>query len=90
MNIDKGNQGRDGKDTPVIGNIANSSGHCSDTPYELKTVTGVPVAGVVRTSGEGSVWLMIGTDSGFETMTSLIFGWMKLFEKALDVSRSRP
>ena len=48
MNIDKGNQGTDGKDARVIGNIANSSGQCSGTPYELKTVTGVPVAGLVK------------------------------------------
>jgi hypothetical protein len=45
MNIDKGNQGTDGKDARVIRTIANSSGQCSNTPSELKTVTGVPVAG---------------------------------------------
>jgi len=78
MNIDKGNQHAGGKDALVIGNIANSSGQCSDTPYELKTVVGVPVPRSVKTSDDGSVWLMIGTDSGYESMTSLYYVGVRL------------
>lgn len=79
MNIDKGTQGVGGKNALVIGNVANSSRQCADTPYEMKTVTGVPLPDVVKTSTDGAVWLMIGTDSGFESMTSLYYVGVRLF-----------
>lgn len=85
MNIDKGDQGNDGKDARVIGDIANSSTMCSGTPYEMKTVTGIPVARTVRVSAEGSVWLMIGTDSGFEAMTSLYYARVLLLGKPVAI-----
>ena len=83
MNIDKGDQGVGGKDALVIGNVANSSGQCSNTPYEMKTVAGVPVARTVRTSVDGSVWLMIGTDSGFESMTCLYYVGVRLVARIM-------
>lgn len=83
MNIDKGNQGNGGKNALVIGNIANTSRLCADTPYQMKTVAGVPVPSPVKTSSDGSLWLMIGTDSGFESMTSLYYTAVRLHGQVL-------
>jgi hypothetical protein len=83
MNIDKGDQSTSGKDASVIGNVANSSSVCSGTPYEMKTVRGVPVARLVRTSSDGSLWLLMATDSGFESMTSLYYTNVRLLGKVV-------
>lgn len=77
MNIDKGNQAVGGADAEVLGHIANSRPSCQglggDYPswdFELKTLTGGKTL-LVTADESGVVWLLVGTDSGFEGRTRL-------------------
>lgn len=69
MNIDKGNQANSGEDAIIIGNIAKPS----ETPgFELVSLmTTEPLSTVSNV--DGSLWLMVGTDSGFEGTTDLYY-----------------
>lgn len=72
MNIDKGNQSQDGEHMTVIGNIAVSSTTSDFTEIERNNSTSnTPLT--VRTSSQGELWLIIGTDSGFEGKTTLYY-----------------
>ena len=73
MTVDKGNQSTGGSDAVVLGNIANSNTDCSNFVYELKELSGGFPAFTVRTDGTGSLWWMVGTDSGFEATTTLYY-----------------
>lgn len=73
MNIDKGNQGTSGKDAIVIGDVTSSTACDQGTPqYELKRLK-TPRAVRVRADGAGTAWLLIGTDSGYEAVTTLYY-----------------
>jgi hypothetical protein len=70
LNIDKGNQSQGGKDAVVIGTAGNLSG----TPtWELKELQGGSDRLAITSSADGSAWLLVGTDSGFEGRTSLYY-----------------
>lgn len=73
MNIDKGNQSQGGVNAIVIGNIANST-LCEQNirRYEIRQLRS-PEPVLVTTDGAGSAWLLVGTDSGFEGVTSLYY-----------------
>jgi hypothetical protein len=73
MNIDKGNQSRGGENAQVIGNVANSNTDCNNPAYELKVLNNDSEFFVVETDSEGKLWIMIGTDSGFEATTTLYY-----------------
>jgi hypothetical protein len=76
MNIDKGNQASEGEDTINLGTFANPN-------IDLETFTGEEYAlmnlnneGIPFrvTSGEdGSIWVIIGSDSGFEGPTTIYY-----------------
>ena len=73
MTIDKGNQAQNGRDASNVGNIANGES-CDfagpDPDYKSVRRTHVHTSRV-RTDSQGNLWVMIGTDSGFEGTTSL-------------------
>ncbi len=70
MNIDKGNQSNGGTDMIAIGNVANG-----DTKFIYRLVNrnnaDSPVS--VTANEDGEVWLILGTDSGFEATTTLYY-----------------
>jgi hypothetical protein len=71
MNVDKGNQSQGGTDAIVLGNIAVNTPVEAPT-YQIKTLKNETPFEL--TTGESdTVWLMIGTDSGFEGKTKLYF-----------------
>lgn len=74
MNIDKGNQAVGGSDAIVLGDFANSR-ECgdSDTGYVQKTLTSETGSFVTTTAADGSIWLLLSTDSGFEATTTIYF-----------------
>lgn len=74
MNIDKGNQSIGGSDAIVIGDFANSR-DCEDEDfsYELKTLTSDENAFSTFADSEGVLWVLFGTDSGFEGTTSIYY-----------------
>ncbi len=75
MNVDKGNQSTGGTAASVAGNIANGIPCEQASPY-------YPFALIqrshqhttnVRANANGELWLLVGTDSGFEGLTSLYY-----------------
>lgn len=80
MNIDKGNQSTGGKDMVVLGNIEKVDS--SDESYQLKTFE---KSFEVKTSPNGEVWVVIGTDSGFEGLTEIYITNVKVeFEEVTE------
>ncbi len=71
MNIDKGNQSAGGEDMVVLGDISNADATI-DT-YAIKTLTNAGQPLLVESDDEGNLWLIVGTDSGFEGLTSLYY-----------------
>jgi hypothetical protein len=73
MNIDKGNQALSGRDASNVGTIANGQ-DCeaagADPTYKPVRKTHVHMARV-RTDSQGNLWVLVGTDSGFEGTTSI-------------------
>lgn len=74
MNIDKGNQAVGGSDAIVLGDFANGR-ECGDsnTDYMRKTLRSEPGAFSGVTAEDGSMWILLGTDSGFEAPTTIYF-----------------
>jgi len=76
MNIDKGNQASTGEDMINLGTIANPN-------IDLETFTGDEYAIMnlnnqalsfhVTSDADGSIWVMIGSDSGFEGATTIYY-----------------
>jgi hypothetical protein len=71
MNLDKGNQSVGGRDMIVIGNVAKPEDGNKNYVLLLRHQHGQPHA--VTTAGDGSLWLIFGTDSGFEGQTALYY-----------------
>lgn len=73
MNIDKGNQSQGGADAKVIGDFANGT---DENMYTLKQLhTEFPVE--VKSNESGELWLIVGTDSGFESTTTIYYNQIK-------------
>jgi FG-GAP-like repeat len=74
MNVDKGDQIIGGRYASVFGNVAN--GRTPDPadaePYVSVTRTGTH-AFAARSDAAGNLWLLVGTDSGFEGLTRLYY-----------------
>ena len=76
MNIDKGNQIEDGENMVTIGDVGGPS---DGKGYVLLTRTNGPDIAhtekqlVVRTNNKGELWLIVGTDSGYEGTTTLYY-----------------
>jgi hypothetical protein len=72
MNVDIGHQAQDGAAAQVIGNIATSITDCHNEQYEVKELE-TPAPLITRSDRSGTLWVFVGTDSGFEGKTSLIY-----------------
>lgn len=70
INIDKGSQNNDGKDAIRIGDIGTGD---SDEVYKLITRSNQATPFNTRTNAQGELWLIVGTDSGFEGLTTLYY-----------------
>lgn len=76
LNWDKGNQASGGSDAIIAGDFANSQ-ECSATDvvttYEKKTLTTNKGTYSTVTDDKGNLWILMGTDSGFEGTTTIYF-----------------
>lgn len=76
LNWDKGNQAAGGSDAIIAGDFANSQ-ECSatdvETTYLKKTLITEKGAYSTVTDDKGNLWLLLGTDSGFEGTTTIYF-----------------
>ena len=69
MNVDKGNQSQGGSNARVIGDFANGT---DQERYTLLTESlDRPIT--VTADDNGSIWLLVGTDSGFEGRTTIYY-----------------
>lgn len=71
MNLDKGNQSNGGVNMSVIGNVAKPDDGTENYVPLLRHQHGQPFS--VTTAGDGSLWLIFATDSGFEGQTALYY-----------------
>ncbi len=71
MNIDKGDQSAGGANAGVLGTVDNSL-LCNDARWVKVTKTSS--TGVeVQADASGQLWLIVGTDSGYEGLTQLYY-----------------
>jgi len=71
MTIDKGNQSRSGSQMAVLGNVAHPGVVAGE--FRIKTLDNLDSPVTVEADGAGSVWLIVGSDSGFEGLTRLYY-----------------
>ncbi|MBP2000189.1 hypothetical protein J2Z69_001208 [Paenibacillus shirakamiensis] len=69
MNIDKGQQSQEGKNALVLGNLAKAKSE--DKKYELKNFNNKNRPFIVTTNEQSELWILIGTDSAFESVSSI-------------------
>jgi hypothetical protein len=72
MNIDRGNQSQGGDDMPVVGDVAHNNEN-----FEYALINRTLNNFRVQANGSGEIWLVIGTDSGFEGTTTLYYTAIK-------------
>ncbi|GAB3525916.1 hypothetical protein GCM10027443_00520 [Pontibacter brevis] len=70
MNIDKGNQAQGGKHMVVLGSIGIPG---QEEKYQLVRRNNLLKPVQITTDATGSLWLIVGTDSGFEGTTTLYY-----------------
>ncbi|MEM6766084.1 MAG: hypothetical protein AAF824_10675 [Bacteroidota bacterium] len=75
LNIDKGNQSNPGADMQVIGNIGIDK---EEFEYTLISRSNSTNPFEITTDEEGSMWVILGTDSGFEGKTTLYYNQIRL------------
>ena len=76
MNIDKGNQASEGQDMINLGTLANPNidlDSFTGEEYALMTLDNQDRLFTVTTDKDGSVWVITGTDSGFEGPTTVYY-----------------
>ena len=74
MNIDKGQQSKGGEDMIVLGNVAYAPESEEDAgQWHIKTLGSEDQPFSVTSDGDGAVWFIVGTDSGFEGLTALYY-----------------
>ncbi len=63
-----------GDQVVTIGDFANSTEICSGGSYELKKLSSSGTrSGMVTSDSAGRLWIVIGTDSGFEARTDIYY-----------------
>jgi hypothetical protein len=75
MNIDKGNQSQEGADMFNIGTVGIDG---EEYRYELIQRENSDRPFSATTDANGSLWLIVGTDSGFEGLTVLYYNSIKV------------
>jgi hypothetical protein len=70
MNIDKGDQSQEGNDMKVLGTIGIPG---EEFNYTLINRTNSDKPIQITTDEAGKLWVIIGTDSGFEGITTLYY-----------------
>ena len=72
LNIDKGEQMNDGRDVTLDGDIVN--GRSSEDPLLYVALTRIGAhRKPVKSGADGTLWVLLGTESGFEGLTELYY-----------------
>jgi hypothetical protein len=73
MNVDKSNQSQGGIAASVTGDIANGR-PCDFGPYPYVSIQRTHQhTSLVNANSKGELWLLVGTDSGYESLTALYY-----------------
>nr|WP_293835061.1 hypothetical protein [uncultured Arsenicibacter sp.] len=75
LNLDKGNQAEGGKDLIVLGNVGAGT---DVTQYKLIQRDNATKTFSAKTNDKGELWVIVGTDSGFEGITTLYYNKIKV------------
>ena len=73
MNVDIGSQSNSGAHAVVLGNVANTRTCEEPRRWETKVLGEQDVAAPLLVPPDGRAWLLIGADSGFESLTQVYF-----------------
>ena len=74
LNVDKSNQASGGENAVPIGTIGNGVEQClGDVPYRMITLTNQGEPFTITADDAGTLWLLVGTESGFEGKTALYY-----------------
>ena len=73
MNLDVGSQSTSGTQAVVLGNVANSRSCEQSVQWELKFLQSRSTPEPILVPPDGRAWLLIGADSGFESLTEVYF-----------------
>lgn len=76
LNIDKGNQATAGADMINLGTIANPNidlGTFTGEEYALMNLNNQAMPFTVTSNKDGGIWVLVGSDSGFEGATTLYY-----------------
>jgi hypothetical protein len=73
MNVDVGRQANGSKSVKVLGDVATSNTDCHNWRFEQKTLQTRKETIRAKTDAYGRCWLLIGTDSGFEAKSTVIY-----------------
>lgn len=72
LNVDKGNQSTGGKDAVLLGDVSiGNTGQMRYKTINRNNGNGAPLK--AKTNDKGELWLFVGTDSGFEGLTTLYY-----------------
>lgn len=74
MNIDKNNQVNSGEDMKLLGDFTNGTDSDSYALKKLQYQSGELKA---RANEDGVLWLIVGTDSGFESTTTIYYNQIR-------------
>ncbi|NQW18896.1 MAG: hypothetical protein HQ478_15605 [Chloroflexi bacterium] len=75
ISVDKGQQSNDGSEMVVIGNVSNEE--VVDDEYKLKTLDNSYSPLTVTSDADGQLWLIVGTDSGFEGLSNFYYSGIR-------------
>ena len=74
INIDKGNQATEGRNMINLGHVAHPElGDILGDEFRIKSLTSEERSFEVTSDADGALWLIVGTDSGFEGLTTLYY-----------------
>ena len=71
LNVDKGNQASEGESMINLGNVAHPE--VAGDEYKIKTLHNEGRPFEVVSDHEGRIWLIVGTDSGFEGLSTFYY-----------------
>lgn len=75
FNLDKGNQAEGGKDLILLGNVGAGT---DVTQYKLIQRSSQGNTYSAKANDKGELWIVVGTDSGFEGITTLYYNRIKV------------
>jgi hypothetical protein len=78
LNVDKGEQASGGANAQVLGDIANGSTDCATPSYRSITRDNRSTPFHISSDDQGQLWLLVGTDSGFEGITALYYDTIRV------------